>query len=164
MYEDINVLVVDGNPTSRTRIDLALSRKRFGVLTADSFVSALGHIENADILILHDNLVDGNCRILLNRWNKIPGSGPACVITNEVNSRVMSDLLAGAWNILPNELDVDLLVCMIERYANVIWGRRCCKKVSKLEKRQLLMMIAIAALGGTQIFMPLVQSLIATLN
>lgn len=164
MYEDIKILLVDGDSKSRADIDLALSRKRFDVRVADSLISALGYIEDVDILILHDNWQNGNSKVLLNRWNKLPGSGPACVITDQLDQGNVAELLAGAWNVIPNEVDIDLLVYMVERYAGVIWGRRCCGKVGKLEKRQVLMMVAIAALGGTQIFMPLIQSLIATLQ
>jgi DNA-binding NtrC family response regulator len=164
MYEDIRVLLVDGDSKSREDIDLALSRKRFQVVVADSLISALGHIEDVDILVLNDNWSNGNCKVLLNRWNKIPGSGPACVITSHLDEETVSEFLAGAWNVIPNEVDVDLLTYIVERYAHVIWGHRCCEKVPKLEKRQLYMWIAIAALGGTQVFMPLIQSLIQSLS
>jgi DNA-binding response OmpR family regulator len=162
MYRDIKVLLVEDDTQIRHLLDAALQRKHFDVTTADSLTNALSMLNKAHILIVDLGLPNGNGRMLLKQWNRnLNGSGPSCIITGTIVDG--NKELADTWNVLQKPFDPDLLVATVERYAAVVRGTRCCAKVQVLEKRMRLMWIVIAALAGTEIFLPLIKQLIALL-
>jgi len=161
MYRDITVMVVEDDHDVREMICRALATRHFGTLRADSVQAALDQMAEADIMVLDLKLPDGDGRLLLDRWNRKLDIGPAVIVSAYVPER--NALLCEAWNVVEKPFDVDMLIRIVERYSMVVRGTRCCQKVRALEKRMVLMWIAIAALGGTQFFLPLIQRLIGLL-
>lgn len=154
MYRDIKILLVEDDVTLGRLADARLSAKHFQVIRAPDKMTALTLIEKADIMVLDLMLPNGDGKDLLGVWARRLDAGPAMVITGY---SVTDDEVPEAWTILRKPFDMDRLVNFVEKYAIVVRGRRCCARVDKMKKQMALQWLAIAALGGVEIAVPLVK-------
>lgn len=163
MYRDIKVLVVDDDNALRNLLVQTLSRVHFRTRSAATVSEALGAIEDWEPsgLVLDLNLPNGNGRTVLDVWHKGGNPGPVLVISGYLKTGELNDMLDAAWNVLEKPFDPGLVERIVSRYAWVVRGQRCCEEVHVLKRRQRYLWIAIAALGGTQIFLPWIQNLIS---
>lgn len=160
---DVSILVVEDDRAIREMIRQSLERKRFRVLTADGVWQAVEEFDAADILTLDLNLPNGDGRNVLRQWIKLPGLKPSVVVSAYLVSGEEDSLLASAWNVLRKPFDIDLLADIVERYAYVVRGDRCCREIAKLKRMVLMQWIALAGLGGTQFVLPLLKAWIGGL-
>jgi len=157
MYRDITVLLVEDDTLIARAMDLKLSAKHFRVLRAPDKITAIDLIDKADIMVLDLSLPNGDGRDLLRQWVRQFDVGPSMVITGY---SVTDDEVPEAWSIMRKPFKIDRLVEIVEKYAIVVRGMRCCKEVRVLKKRMNLMWIAIAALGGIELIGPIAKFII----
>lgn len=160
---DISVLVVEDDRDVREMIRQALERKRFRVIAVDGVWQAVEKFAAADILTLDLNLPNGDGRNVLRQWIKIPGLKPSVVVSAYLASGEDESLLSSAWNVLHKPFDIDLLADIVERYAYVVRGDRCCREIAKLKRMVFFQWLAIAGGLGTQYIVPLLKAWIGGL-
>jgi len=161
MNKDITVLVVEDETYMRTLLDDGLSRDRFTVKTADRVVGALSLMEKADIIVLDLGLPNGDGRTLLNHWNRGSQPRPSIIITGGSLTKKEEDkLLQDAWNILKKPFSMALVTMVVERYASCVRGFRAFAEIEALRRRIMLLTIVVAALGGYEILLPLIKSVL----
>jgi DNA-binding response OmpR family regulator len=160
---DVSVLVVEDDRDVRELIRQVLVRKRFRVLVADGVWQAVEKFAAADILTLDLNLPNGDGRNVLRQWIKLSGLKPSIVVSAYLASGEEDSLLASAWNVLRKPFDIDLLADIVERYAFVVRGDRCCREIAKLKRMVFMQWLVIAGGLGTQYVMPLLKAWIGGL-
>ncbi len=164
MYRDITVLILEQDRLCREAIDQRLSANHFHTICTDSIQFALEAMENAQILILDAALVNGDAALVINHWNKQEGTGPLCVMSSDLDTEASNELLNNAWNVIRKPVRPETITSIVTRYAQVLRGIECCKRITSLQKRVYLLYVICAALMGEQVVLPLIEKAVGLLH
>ena len=157
----MTVLIVTADEEFGNSLDRTLSSKGLQTRRATRLWGALKAMSGADILVLAWSLPNGNSRELLDYWLRSGEAGPILVLSQETLAPCdVNSILQKAWNVMCAPFDLAQIGEIMERYAWIVRGVRCCRDVVKLKRRVNVLMVIVAALGGTQILVPLLQYLL----
>ena len=161
MSTDMTVLIVTADEGFGNSLDRMLNLKRFQTKRATSLWGALKAMPGADILVLAWSLPNGNSKELLDYWLRSGEAGPILVLSLEtLTPSDVNSILQKAWNVMCAPFDLTQIGEIMERYAWIVRGVRCCRDVVKLRRRVNVLIVIVAALGGTQVLVPLLQYLL----
>lgn len=161
MFRDITVLIVIADYEFAEALDRKLSAQHFVTRRATSMWDAVREFEGADLLALSWALPNGNSAEVLDYWTRRDEAGPVLILSETtLDPCDVNALLTTAWNVVCAPFNVTEIGEIMERYAWIVRGAKCCREVGKLKRQLYALYLIVAALGGTQFVLPLVRNLL----
>ena len=164
MNRNSKVLVVEDEDIILTLITRHLSAKGYEVGAHSLMWTALDVLDKFDILVLDLCLPNGDGRRLLQKWTERGVEWPVVVVSGRLTCAQLEDLIQeGAWNAFPKPFEMATLERVIDRFDFVRHLLHTDKEVKRLRRWVMILIVTVAALGGSEFVLPLIRTIIGGL-